>query len=105
MKEESFGNPISLRRIPHKVREELKLNRPDVGWYQVRKSLEARNKDGASIPVSFEPFKQAYEALGDKLQPMVFELGFMQVNFNFKVTSNPVAYLFMQFFIKNKGSK
>jgi hypothetical protein len=62
----------------HKVREELKLNRPDVGWYQIRKALEARNKDGDSVPVSFEPFKQAYEALGDKLRPMVFELGFMR---------------------------
>lgn len=38
----------------HTVREELKLNRPDVGWYQVRK------------------------ALGDKLRPMVYELGFMR---------------------------
>jgi hypothetical protein len=62
----------------HKVREELKLNRPDVGWYQIRKALEARNKDGDSVPVSFEPFKQAYEALGDKLRPMVYELGFMR---------------------------
>lgn len=65
------------RTDSHKVREELKLNRPDVGWYQVRKALEARNKDGDSIPVSFGPFKQAYEALGDKLRPMVYELGFM----------------------------
>jgi hypothetical protein len=62
----------------HKVREELKLNRPDVGWYQVRKALEARNKDGDSIPVSFEAFKASYEALGDKLRPMVYELGFMR---------------------------
>ena len=66
------------RTDSHKVREELKLNRPDVGWYQVRKALEARNKDGDSIPVSFEPFKQAYEVLGDKLRPMVYELGFMR---------------------------
>lgn len=66
------------RTDSHKVREELKLNRPDVGWYQVRKALEARNKDGDSIPVSFEPFKQAYEALSDKLRPMVYELGFMR---------------------------
>ena len=62
----------------HKVREELKLNRADVGWYQVRKALEARNKDGDSVPISFETFKQAYEALGDKLRPMVYELGFMR---------------------------
>lgn len=62
----------------HKVREELKLNRADVGWYQVRKALEARNKDGDSVPVSFEAFKAAYEALSAKLRPMVYELGFMK---------------------------
>ncbi|MGL6267208.1 MAG: hypothetical protein ACRC2O_04760 [Chitinophagaceae bacterium] len=26
------------------VRDELKLNRADVGWYQIRKALQARNK-------------------------------------------------------------
>ena len=66
------------RTDSHVVREELKLNRPDVGWYQVRKALEARNKDGDSVPVSFEAFKEAYESLGDKLRPMVYELGFMR---------------------------
>ncbi|MFA6144974.1 MAG: hypothetical protein WCW84_12365 [Sulfurimonas sp.] len=60
------------------VRDELKLNRSDVGWYQVRKALEARNKDGMGIPSNFSAFKSAYEALGDKLRPMVFELGFLK---------------------------
>ena len=31
-----------------KVRDELKLNRADVGWYQIRKALQAR-KAGANI--------------------------------------------------------
>lgn len=60
------------------VRDELKLNRSDVGWYQVRKALEARNKDGAALPVDFSAFKSAYETLGDKLRPMVYELGFLR---------------------------
>ena len=60
------------------VRDELKLNRSDVGWYQVRKALEARNKDGASMPIDFSVFKSAYDVLGDKLRPMVFELGFLK---------------------------
>ncbi len=60
------------------VRDELKLNRSDVGWYQVRKALEARNKDGASMPIDFSVFKLAYDGLGDKLRPMVFELGFLK---------------------------
>jgi hypothetical protein len=60
------------------VRDELKLNRPDVGWYQVRKALEARNKSGDFAPVSFAAFKAAYDALTEKLQPMVYELGFLK---------------------------
>ncbi|MDJ0365183.1 hypothetical protein QMK33_08460 [Hymenobacter sp. H14-R3] len=61
------------------VREELKLNRPDVGWYQVRKALEARNASGDLPPTSFQPFQAAYKALTEKLQPLVYELGFLKV--------------------------
>ena len=61
------------------VRDELKLNRADVGWYQVRKALQARNASGDFIPVSFKPFEEAYKALTEKLQPMVYELGFLKV--------------------------
>ena len=60
------------------VRDELKLNRADVGWYQVRKALQARNASGDFIPVSFKPFEEAYKALSEKLQPMVYELGFLK---------------------------
>jgi hypothetical protein len=60
------------------VRDELKLNRPDVGWYQIRKALQARNTSGDFVPVSFKPFEEAYKALTEKLQPMVYELGFLK---------------------------
>lgn len=62
----------------HTVREELKLNRPDVGWYQIRKALQARNASGDFPPVSFTAFEAAYKALTEKLQPMVYELGFLK---------------------------
>ena len=62
----------------HTVRDELKLNRADVGWYQIRKALEARNASGDFPPVSFAAFKEAYNALTEKLQPMVYELGFLK---------------------------
>lgn len=61
------------------VRDELKLNRADVGWYQVRKALQARNASGDFVPVNFKPFEEAYKALTEKLQPMVYELGFLKV--------------------------
>ncbi|MEO5571560.1 MAG: hypothetical protein ABIT08_05300 [Bacteroidia bacterium] len=35
------------------VRDELKLNRADVGWYQIRKTVQARNASGDFVPVSF----------------------------------------------------
>jgi hypothetical protein len=63
----------------HGVREELKLNRADVGWYQIRKALQARNSSGDFAPISFTPFEAAYKALTEKLQPMVYDLGFLKM--------------------------
>ncbi|HZW26544.1 MAG TPA: hypothetical protein VFF26_13785 [Gallionella sp.] len=60
------------------VRDELKLNRPDVGWYQIRNALKSRNSSGDTVPVDFAPFETAYKELGDKLRPQVFELGFLR---------------------------
>ena len=60
------------------VRDELKLNRPDVGWYQIRKAIQARNSSGDFAPVSFKTFETAYKSLSEKLQPMVYELGFLK---------------------------
>ncbi len=60
-----------------KIRDEYKLNRPDVGWYQIRKALEAKGKaEGGEF--DFSVFKAAYEVLSEKLRPMVFELGFLK---------------------------
>ncbi|MDO8518340.1 MAG: hypothetical protein Q7S26_03565 [bacterium] len=60
------------------VRDELKLNRPDVGWYQIRNALKARNESGDFPPVSLKPFEQVYRALTEKLQPQVYMLGFLK---------------------------
>jgi hypothetical protein len=40
------------------VRDELKLNRADVGWYQIRKALQARNASGDFAPVNFNLLKK-----------------------------------------------
>ena len=61
------------------VRDELKLNRPDVGWYQIRNALKKRNESGDTVPVDFSTFEEAYKQLGDKLRPQVYELGFLRV--------------------------
>jgi hypothetical protein len=61
------------------VRDELKLNRADVGWYQIRNALKKRNESGDVAPVDFSAFEDAYKQLGDKLRPQVYELGFLRV--------------------------
>lgn len=60
------------------VRDQYKLNRPDVGWYQIRNALAERNKSGDTAPVNFTPFEAAYQVLTDKLRPQVFSLGFLR---------------------------
>jgi hypothetical protein len=60
--------------FPRKIREELKLNLPDAGWYQVRRALEAH---GDIELTDFDPLKATYAALGTKLRPLVYELGFL----------------------------
>jgi hypothetical protein len=60
------------------VRDQYKLNRPDVGWYQIRNALAERNKSGDTAPINFTPFESAYQALTDKLRPQVFSLGFLR---------------------------
>ncbi len=61
-------------QFPRKIRDDYKLGRPDAGWYQVRRALEAY---GDTELTDFDPFKAAYAALGTKLRPMVFDLGFL----------------------------
>jgi len=58
-----------------KIRDEFKLNRPDVGWYQIRRALEA-NADNEVV--DFSTFKEAYEELTTKLRPQVYDLGFLK---------------------------
>jgi hypothetical protein len=60
------------------VRDQYKLNRADVGWYQIRNALTERNKSGDTAPVNFSPFEAAYQALTAKLRPQVFSLGFLR---------------------------
>ena len=62
-------------RFEKKIRDTFKLNRPDAGWYQIRKALEA-NSD--THPIDFDPFKTAYDTLSQKLRPHGYEYGFLR---------------------------
>lgn len=56
------------------IRDKFKLNRPDVGWYQIRKSLE---ESSDVVVIDFEPFKESYLRLSNKLAPKISEFGFL----------------------------
>ena len=56
-----------MQSFNHKIRDEFKLNRTDVGWYQIRMALKAQNETGNAIPVHFEPFEAAYKALSESV--------------------------------------
>lgn len=61
-------------QFPRKIRDALKLGRPDAGWYQVRRALEAYSETELT---DFDPMKAAFVALSQKLRPLVFSLGFL----------------------------
>lgn len=61
-----------------KIRDDLKLNRSDVGWYQIRMAFKAQNEAGLEKPVSFAAFETAYKILTEKLRPKVYEYGFLK---------------------------
>lgn len=63
-------------KFDKRIRDEFKLNCSSVGWYQIRKSLEANDE---VITVDFDSFKEAYSSLGQKLLPQVFENGFLKI--------------------------
>ena len=60
------------------IREKFKLNRPDVGWYQIRQALKAYGESAEGRPTDFSKFESAYRALADKLRPKVYEYGFLK---------------------------
>ncbi|MBK1643001.1 hypothetical protein CKO12_14230, partial [Chromatium okenii] len=66
------------QRDHHAVRSALKLNRADVGWYQLRTAVKKRNERSNQVPVRFAAFELAYKTLTEKLQPLVYELGFLR---------------------------
>ena len=62
----------------YSIRERLRLNRPDVGWYQIRQALKLYGESSEGRPTDFSQFEAAYTALTDKLRPQVYEYGFLK---------------------------
>ena len=67
---ESYFQSVDARS----VREKLQLNRPDVGWYQIRNALKARGALGSS---GMATLITAYATLTEKLRPQIYQHGFL----------------------------
>jgi hypothetical protein len=63
-------------KLKASTKEDYKLNRLDVGWYQIRNALKSLNDTPNAV--SFDNFDTAYKKLTEKLQPLVYELGFLR---------------------------
>ncbi len=56
------------------VREHLRLNRADVGWYQIRNALKQRGTlDASGMPAVVA----AHAVLSDKLRPLIYQYGML----------------------------
>lgn len=59
--------------IERKIRDEYLLDNADAGWYQIRNALKK-----ASPQTDFSKFEEAYTKLTNKLEPQVYEYGFLK---------------------------
>ena len=66
------------KKYSPKIREQYKLDRPDVGWYQIRQAMKAYNKERDTGQIRTTDFDESYQILSHKLRPMVFDLGFLK---------------------------
>lgn len=71
---EAIWQTYHRTRFEKRIRDEFKLNRADVGWYQIRRSLKANRENE---DVDFSEFDSAFGALALKLKPKVYEFGFL----------------------------
>lgn len=58
--------------------DKFQLGRWDAGWYQVRMGLYGKGvkfKKTEEMEAAAEAFSVAYKSLGDRLRPMIYELG------------------------------
>jgi len=68
--------PDNLKQVFDKWVE--MIAREIVGVSEENYALKARNSSSDTAPVDFTPFETAYKSLTEKLQPQVFELGFLR---------------------------
>lgn len=60
------------RSLFNEEHPEYQINNWDCGWYQIKALVKEY------MPEDYKKFNELYKALGDKMRPMVYELGFLK---------------------------
>lgn len=69
---EILRKTFKFRTMFNEDHPEYQINNWDCGWYQIKALAKEYCKE------DLEQFKELYKALGDKMRPMVYELGFLR---------------------------
>lgn len=73
---------FKYRKDFDKAKPEYHINSWDAGWYQIRGLADWIIKNGLDKEVETlqEQFKQQFATLADKMQPLIYDLGFLPSN-------------------------
>lgn len=71
-----FKSSFPLRRKYAEQNPEFQINRWDAGWYQVKEMI--KDIGSPDLKKEFNDFQELYRNLGIKMQPKIYELGFLK---------------------------
>lgn len=74
----SYFEAVDRKQIPKFVREKYKLNRPDVGWYQIRNTLDLLIGQGTNVSHRASDIETSYKALSVKIEPSIYSTGILR---------------------------
>lgn len=73
----AYFEALDKKQIPKAVRDEFKLNRPDVGWFQIRNTLEALASRGIAVSARASAIEPSYKILSEKIVPEIYAKGIL----------------------------
>jgi len=73
----AYFEALEKKRISTAIINKFKLNRPDVGWYQIRNTLEALTTSGIAVSARASDIEPSYKALSEKIVPEIYAKGIL----------------------------
>ncbi|WP_439567755.1 hypothetical protein [Sphingopyxis sp.] len=74
----AYFDAVDKKQISRGVRDQFKLNRADVGWYQIRNTLEALFSQGVAVTARPSDIAPSYRTLSEKLEPEIYAKGILK---------------------------